>query len=287
VYSGLVAQLTANGAGGVLINIPDITSIPFFTTVPFTALSPLNPEFGPQIPTLNATYGQLNQAFAFLGVPERSIEFSSDAASAVVIRDDSLVDISAQLVQVLTPALGPAQAAIFAAQYGQARQATSSDLLLLTSSPLIGEENEARLAELIALGLTAEQAAPLAVNGITFPMEDQFVLTASEIQAVSIAQASYNATISGLAEANGLALYDALSDLSQLSQGGIEFDGGVTTSAFVSGGGFSLDGVHPTPRGYAITANGILEAIELTYGANLPEVNPGDFGTITLSNEVN
>ena len=39
-YAAQVDALTANGAGGVLINLPDVTSIPFFTTVPFAPLDP-------------------------------------------------------------------------------------------------------------------------------------------------------------------------------------------------------------------------------------------------------
>ena len=30
-----------------------------------------------------------------------------------------------------------------------------------------------------------------------------------------------------------------------------------------------------------------IDAIQETYGAQLPRVDPGDFGTVTLSNEVN
>jgi len=37
-YKGLVGGLVANGAKGVLLNLPDVTSIPFFTTVPNNAL---------------------------------------------------------------------------------------------------------------------------------------------------------------------------------------------------------------------------------------------------------
>ena len=33
-YSAQVDALTANGAKGVLVNIPDVTSLPYFTTVP-------------------------------------------------------------------------------------------------------------------------------------------------------------------------------------------------------------------------------------------------------------
>lgn len=288
VYSTQVDLLTGTGAKGVLVNLPDVTSLPFFTTVPFAPLSPANPDFGPLIPTLNATYAQLNGAFAFLGVPERSISFATDAASAVVIRDESLVDISAQLTQVLIGGgLDTPTATIFGLQYGQARQATASDLLLLTSSGVIGQLNQTRLDQLLAFGVPAADAAQLSVNGVTWPMEDQWVLTASEQASISTAQASYNATIEALAGVNDLAFVDARSVLQQVASGGLPFDGGVVTSTFVTGGGFSLDGVHPTPRGYALTANTIIDAINAKYGSTVPNVNIGEYNTVTISNDVN
>ncbi len=285
-YAGLVDALAAGGRKGVLIDLPDVTSIPFFTTVPFAPLSPLDETFGPQIPTLNATYAGLNMAFAALGVPERAIEFSTTAASAVVIKDESLTDITANLTVAITPVFGPL-APIIAAQYGQARQATEEDLLVLTSSRVIGQVDTDRVAELVGLGVPQEDAGQLSVIGVTLPLTDQYVLIPAEQTAIKVAQNSYNETIRNLATANGLAFVSMKSQLAQVASGGVLFDGGVITSTFASGGGFSLDGVHPTPRGHALVANGVLDALEKTYGLVVPRVNPGEFGTITVSNEVN
>ncbi|AXT51380.1 G-D-S-L family lipolytic protein [Aquimarina sp. BL5] len=284
-YQALIGALTANGAKGVVLNLPNVSTLPFFTTVPFAPLSPLDPNFGPQIPTLNATYAGLNAAFAFAGVPERAISFSASAASPVVIKDESLEDVSADLAIALAGTFGPL-APIVAAQYGQARQATANDLLVLTSSGVIGQVNEARLAELISFGLTPEQAGQFSVNGVSYPMEDQYVLTPAEQSSVENARQAFNTSIATIASENGLAFYNVANDLAQAANGGILFDGGVITSDFVTGGGFSLDGIHPTPRAHALVTNGILNAIEIAYGATLPSVNPGDYGTVTLSNEV-
>ncbi|MAZ72383.1 MAG: G-D-S-L family lipolytic protein [Flavobacteriaceae bacterium] len=287
-YSQQVDALKAGASGGVLINIPDVTSIPFFTTVPFAPLSPLDPNFGPQIPELNAQFGLLNQAFAFLGVPERSIIFSTTGASAVVVHDESLPNLAAELTQVLIGGgLDKATATIFGLQYGQARQATSDDLLVLTSSSVIGTVNNDRLAELIGFGVPEAQAAQLAINGITFPLTDQFVLLPSEQAAVATATAAYNATISSLAAANGLGYVDARRYLRDVATSGVAYDSGLLTSVFATGGAFSLDGVHPTPRGYAYTANLIIDEINKTYNATIPKVNIGNYGTITVANNVN
>lgn len=284
-YSGLVDALTANGAKGAVINIPDVTSIPFFTTVPYAPLSPLNPDFGPQIPVLNATYAQLNAAFAYLGVPERSIVFSQTAASAVVVQDEGLADISSALTQVLIAGgLDAGTATIYGLQYGQARQANAGDLLVLTSSSAIATVDADRVAQLMGFGLTQEQAGQLSVVGITYPMPDQYVLVPSEQEAIATAGAAYNAAIQAIAATKGLAFVDAQANLAQIANGGIGFDGGVLTSQFVTGGMFSLDGVHPTPRGYAFTANTVIDAINETYEATVPKVAVGSYGTIMVTN---
>jgi len=132
---------------------------------------------------------------------------------------------------------------------------------------------------------TPEQGA--LVLGAVNAINDGDALDTTELQAISVARTAYNSTISEVANDNGLAFYDVASDLSQAANGGISFDSGIITSDFVTGGGFSLDGVHPTPRAHALVVNGIIEAVKRSYGANLPSVNPGEYGTVTLSNEVN
>ena len=50
-------------------------------------------------------------------------------------------------------------------------------------------------------------------------------------------------------------------------------------SNLATGGAFSLDGVHPTARGYAFIANEFMKAIDVTYGSNFEAsgnlLNPG------------
>ncbi|HSM63668.1 MAG TPA: hypothetical protein VK833_07005, partial [Gillisia sp.] len=117
-------------------------------------------------------------------------------------------------------------------------------------------------------------------------LEDKWVLIPSEQLAIKTATTAYNAIIKTLAQENGLAFADVNALLKQASNGGVPFDGGVLTSQFVTGGTFSLDGVHPTPRGNAAIANLVIDAINQTYNSTVPKVNIGAYGTITLSNEV-
>jgi len=269
VYGGLVATLTSGGAKGIVANIPNVTTIPHFTTVPFNALDPSNPAYGPQIPTLNATFAPLNQAYAFLGVPERSIVFSETEASPMVIHDESIPNIAAQLMQVLIGGgLDPQTAGLLANQYGQSRQATADDLFVLTSSSVIGTLNQAYFNHLVGAGVPPATAGQLSVNGITYPMQDKWVLLPSEQDEIQIAVDAFNVTIKDLATQAGLAFLDANALMQEMANGGIQSGQFNLTADLVLGGAFSLDGIHLTGRGSGAIANEMLEAIDATYGSN-------------------
>jgi lysophospholipase L1-like esterase len=144
------------------------------------------------------------------------------------------------------------------------RQATAEDLLVLTSSSFIGT--------------LANPADPTSINGVAVPLADKWVLTPEEQASVETALTAYNQTIEALATAYDLAFVDANALLNDLKTTGFpQTDGSVVTATFATGGGFSLDGVHPSPRGYAILANAFTAAINAKYGSNLPNVNPLDY----------
>ncbi len=285
-FSALIATLTSGGAKGVVANIPYVTTIPHFTTVPHNPLDPANPDFGPQIPTLNGIFGQLNQVFAFLGVPERAIEFTTTAANEVIIKDETLPDLSAQIAGVLGasptfPAFvasfglpeqaAPLVAGLLGSTYGQTREATAEDLFVLPSSAVIGTVNTASVAALMAQGLPQALAGQFSVEGISLPLADKWVLLPSEQNEIKTATDAFNATIASAAASAQLAIVDANQLMQQLDQGSFS-DGEFTlTSSLVTGGAFSLDGIHPTARGYALLANEFMRQIDNTYGSNFEE----------------
>ncbi|QBA63358.1 G-D-S-L family lipolytic protein [Muriicola soli] len=299
VYDGLLQTLTANGADGVVLNIPDVTSIPYFTTVPHDPLDPTNPAFGPQIPLLNTIFGTLNQIYTAIGQTQRIVVFSETEASPVVIRDESLPDISATIAGALLasgpafeafiaqfglpPQAAPLVANLLGATYGQSRQATPEDLVVFPSASIIGTVNTDAVQALVGQGLSTELAGQFSVEGVSLPLEDKWVLTPDEQASVAGALASYNQTIAGLAQAYDLAFVDANAYLQTVADVGIPLsDGSTITATYATGGGFSLDGVHPSPRGYALVANLIVETINAKYGSNLPGVDPLDFTGLYL-----
>ena len=298
-FNTLVTTLTSNGAKGVVTNVPYITDLPHFTTVPHNPLDPTNEDFGSQIPILNTIYGAINQIFIALEQPNRVIEFSETAASAVVIKDETLDDLSAQIAGALEASdtfpifiqqFGlPAQAAPLVANllgnaYGQARQATEDDLFVLPSSSTIGEINTKSVASLMNQGLTLQLAGQFSVEGVSLPLEDKWVLLPSEQLEIKQATDAYNQTIAAVASANSdIALVDLNSILSVASTTGLEAGEFTFTTDLVTGGLVSLDGIHLTSRGYAVMANKFLEQIDATFGSNFVLSgnvnNPEDYPT--------
>jgi lysophospholipase L1-like esterase len=274
-YNYLVSKLTENGAKGVVANIPYVTTIPFFTTVPVNPLTPKVLGSGNEavgiatIQALNAQlYGPLKQALTAFGAGDR-INLLSESVEAVdanplLIKDETLTDLSAQLTLAFTPTLGPANAAFYGQVYGQARQAKTGDLILLTTKSVIGTE---------PTGIPA----PINKYGITYPLQDKHVLIPSEIADLKTATEAYNVTIKSAADSNGLAFVDANAILSQVANGGIRFGNYHLSSSFVVGGAFSLDGVHPSARGYALIANKFMEAINAKYGSTFRPVDIGRY----------
>ncbi|MGN6477343.1 MAG: hypothetical protein ACTHKV_08960, partial [Flavipsychrobacter sp.] len=63
-------------------------------------------------------------------------------------------------------------------------------------------------------------------------------------------------------------------------QSGILFNGVAFNTTFVSGGAFSLDGVHLTPRGYALVANQIINTINNRYNATIPQVDVNKYNGV-------
>jgi hypothetical protein len=266
-YSAQVDALTANGAKGVLLNIPDVTSIPYFTTVP-TRTIPLDAAtagaVNAQFVLYNGALGQL-VAGGFISPEEaaiRQINFI-EGINYPIMTDVDLTDVTAILIGA---GLDPQTAALL----GQLRQVKSDDLVVLLTASLIGT--------------TPDPSNPAGILGVSLPLPNSFVLSSTEQARVAAAGAAYNAIIEGLAAANELGYGDMKSALADVAANGAFYNGGVLTSTLVTGGAFSLDGVHPSPRGYAFTANTIIDVINTTYNASIPKVDIGTYGTVTLHN---
>ncbi len=173
-----------------------------------------------------------------------------------MINDENATDRSAEIAAALTPTLGAATAGAFGQVFGKARHATANDLIVLSASSIIAQPN-------------STAPAPINVNGISFPLADNWVLTPEEQMAISTATDAYNTAIATLVSSNdNVALVDLNAILTQASTTGIDFDSYTLTTNLITGGLISLDGIHLTARGYALMANKFLEAIDAKFGSN-------------------
>lgn len=280
VYSTIVNTMVGTGADGVLLSVPDVTTLPYFTTIPNNAL------------VLDAaTAGRLTGFFqAVAGIfAQGAIQQGVDPAVAQALAAQYAITFNEGpnrfLIDVPVTQTNPLGF----------RQMTASELLVLTidqgalaqgyGSVVLSQDVLQALGTLQATGTVSPEQGQLILSAVS-GVDDKDALDTQEIQAVTAATTSYNATIKGIAQANGLAYADTNVLLNQVANGGISFDGGIVTSQFVTGGGFSLDGIHLTPRGYAAVANLVIDAINSTYKSTVPKVNIGAYGTITLNNEV-
>jgi hypothetical protein len=109
------------------------------------------------------------------------------------------------------------------------------------------------------------------------PIESRFVLDKDEVALVRDFTSSFNTSIKTLANAKGLAIFDAFEYLNSLKGTGRVIDGVTLNTSYIQGKVFSLDGVHLTPMGYAVVANEMMTQINLKYGSTLPRVNLGNY----------
>ncbi len=235
-YNTLINTLTSNGAKGVVANIPDITSIPYFNTVPAMGLV-LTAE---QAAQLNGAYAQVeNYIRTVVGIPNFSYNISFQAGpNPFVVEDRNFPYPLPKAFRV--------------------RQAKPGELILLTVP-----QDSLKCAGMGSFSI--EKQRP-------YGIPQHFVLDQEEIQNIKTAVAAMNTTIKNLAEQKGLAFVDVAS-LLETAKTGMVYDGLNFTTTFVTGGIFSLDGVHMNQRGAAIVANAFIDAINNKYGAHIPKAD--------------
>lgn len=274
VYSTIITTLTSNGAKGVVCTIPSVTSIPYFTTVPYAPVSDAALNANPQA-------ALLVQLYQFLAVATNGriapLNLTDGVSNPVLINDADLTDLSAQIAFYANNSGNPlliANASTLGALYGKARQTTSADLIVLPASSVIGT--------------TSANPAPFNIQGVTQPLANRWVLTANEKNKVANATAAYNAAIVSIAASHNIAVADMNAVMNQLVSGLRIETGQMYTANYFSGSAtegqvlFSLDGVHPNARGYAVIANEFIKVINEYYNANLPLHHPSYFPGINI-----
>ncbi|NOX45730.1 MAG: SGNH/GDSL hydrolase family protein [Chlorobi bacterium] len=211
--NAILGTLTANGAKGVIANLPGITGAAFFNVIPYNGLVLTDTN---QVNGLNAAYAPLGITFNL-------------GQNPFIIADPN------------------APAGL--------RQITENEMVLLT---------------------TPGDSLRCAGWGSIKPIPDQYTLSETEIANINSAIEGYNATIKTLADTYNLAFVDINSYFGQV-ESGVTYDGESFSVTYVTGGTFSLDGIHLTQKGYALIANQFITAINGKYGANIPKVSVTDY----------
>jgi hypothetical protein len=104
------------------------------------------------------------------------------------------------------------------------------------------------------------------------PIASNWVVDKAERAKITETINGYNAKIKEIATAKKLAIVDADDFMMQFAKPKV-VNGAAISTAFITGNLFSLDGIHLTPLGNALTANAFIKAINQQYKASLPIVN--------------
>ena len=234
---------------GIVINVPDVSGTPYFTTVPYNAIE-LTAD---QAAALNANANLMayntgmDTAAALTAMTDaeaarRKISYQ-EGINPILIVDEDLFDLSGFSLPDYRPA-------------------TEDDLILLPASTKIGVDSGG-------------------LYGIAVGLDDGDVLTPTEAAAIEAVRVAYNATIKTAADANpDILFFDVATLIDELNSTGFSYGSGGISAAFILGGAYSADGIHPTARGYAVIANEIFKVINEGFDAYIPPIDPGDYTTV-------
>ena len=111
------------------------------------------------------------------------------------------------------------------------------------------------------------------------PLPNAYVLDEGEVNRVRAHTQALNNIIKNLASNYGFGVVDMYSFLGTLKSG-YTFNGVDFSASYIEGGAFSLDGVHPNTKGYAIVANEFIRVINEKYGSTIPPVDVNAYNGI-------
>lgn len=252
-----IGLLTGTTFNAVIGNIPDFTSLPYFYTVTWNAITLDATTAAGLTTSLANSYNAILDGLVpgTITAAERDKRRLTYVAgkNGILLTDEALTDITANL---------PAPLQFLA----RARQAKSTDLFPLTAGSVLG---------------TCNGGDATKIFGISFPVSDQLAITPEETTLMLTRTAEFNNAIAEAVAANSTRL--ALADVNKAYKDFVTARGAVSNGVFITPsfapptGAFSEDGLHPNSRGYAFTANVFIDAINAKFGSTIPRANLANY----------
>ncbi len=116
------------------------------------------------------------------------------------------------------------------------------------------------------------------------PLPEYLILRAAEAAQTRTEVTEMNAAIAAQVAARPyVALVDLNGILNDISVNGLNIGGTLYTTDYITGGLFSLDGVHPNDLAHAVLCNALIDAVNARFTAGVHRVNPLDWATPSSS----
>jgi len=272
---------------GVMSTVPDLLAMPYFHFIAYNAI----PLDAASATAANAGFASFNGILT--GAAGAGLLTTSEAAArqltwaagnnAILINDSTLTDLLPVWMALVGAGVIPADdlnmngipdAVEQLSPYRYARMATANDKPILSAQTVLG---------------TAHPVYTTATIGVSWPLEDGYIMTAAELVEYETLRAAVNTSIKTyVAVANSTVALNpaglnrvALVDLdgtfaAWASSSPIINNGVVVTYDFAPPTGmFSTDGIHLNARGYALLANKWIDAINSHFGSTIPAAKVG------------
>jgi lysophospholipase L1-like esterase len=216
-------------------NIPDVRVIPFFTTV------------GPMVAPILA---QNNVSLAYQRHGEPTV--GTGTTRLIPGANDALITLTG------SP---------YAPLIGQATGKWYRDLADSKGVPP---------SDVLPAGI--DTTKPFGLHPLN-PWPDALILDNTELTQINLNTQQYNDEITRqintiqTQRTVKIGLVNIYNIFNKINIDGYSVAGEKLTTAYVSGGLFSLDGVHPSSKGMGVLANEFIKVMNATFGANIPQVD--------------
>lgn len=150
--------------------------------------------------------------------------------------------------------------------------------------PLLGPNGPLPANSLVTLAaaplLLKGDGIPTALGGTGRGLPDEVILDLNEVAVIRERVGQFNQVIATICQAAGIPVLDVNAFFADVAAKGRMVGGVSLTNAYLSGGLFGYDGIHPTDLGYALIANEWIRLIN-SRGGQLEAVSLGPYLGVT------